>query len=191
MNGYEKAQALGLTGTDAEVVAVLQTLTTSDIPVKSLARLLREEGLLLWTGEKYVGSIQALVTAPVVNEQFVAGIDELKSAVFGGSAETLLTTVPQWAAKVWAIVSAIVALVPDTAGIVEKVYALDGGRPYKDLTLQQFAAQRTTAASIAGKLAALELVVNTAAEAAREEYRKSDSTPESIVDAAVSVLEAS
>jgi len=158
MNGYEKAQALGLTGTDAEIVAVLKTLTTSDIPVKSLARLLREEGLLLWTGEKYVGSIQTLVSSPGANQQFVDGIDELKSAVFGGSAETLLTTVPQWAAKVWAIVSAIVALVPDTAGIVEKVYALDGGRPYKDLTAQQFAAQRTAAESLAEKLA---IVANT------------------------------
>jgi len=153
MNGYEKAQALGLTGTDAEIVAVLKTLTVSDIPVKSLARLLREEGLLLWTGEKYTGSIQALVSAPGANQQFVDGIDELKSAVFGGSAETLLTTVPQWAFKVWAIVSAIVALVPDTAGIVEKVYALDGGRPYKDLTVEQFVAQRTAADAVTAKQA--------------------------------------
>lgn len=145
MNGYEKAQELNLAGTDAEIVAVLKTLTVSDIPVKALARLLREEGLLLWTGEKYTGSIQALVSAPGANQQFVDGIDELKSAVFGGSAETLLTTVPKWAGKVWAIVSAIVALVPDTEGIVEKVYAIDGGRPYKDLTTEQFAAQRTEA----------------------------------------------
>jgi hypothetical protein len=145
MNGYEKAQALGLTGTDAEIVAVLKTLTVSDIPVKSLARLLREEGLLLWTGEKYIGSIQVLVTASGTPQQFIDGIDELKSAVIGGSAETLLTTVPFWAGKVWAIISAIIALIPDTEGIVEKVYALDGGRPYKDLTDVQFAAQRTAA----------------------------------------------
>lgn len=145
MNGYRQSEALGLTGTDAEKVAVLRTLTVSDIPVKSLARLLREEGLLLWTGEKYTGSIQTLVNTPGVSQQFVDGIDDLKSAVFGGSAETLLTTVPKWAGKVWAIVSAIVSLVPDTEGIVEKVYALDGGRPYKDLTVEQFVAQRTAA----------------------------------------------
>lgn len=190
MNGYEQSVALNLAGTDAEKVAILKTLTVSDIPVRSLACLLREEGLLLWTGEKYTGSIQTLVSAPGANQQFVDGIDELKSAVFGGSAETLLTTVPKWAGKVWAIVSAIVALVPDTEGIVEKVYALDGGRPHKDLTVQEFAAQRTAAESIAGKLAALELVTNTAPEAAREEYRKTDSTPETIVAAAIAVLEA-
>ena len=160
---YAKAVELGLTTaikpgsdpprqyTDAEIVGILHTLTVSDIPVRALARLLREEGLLLWTGEKYTGSIQTLVSAPGANQQFVDGIDELKSAVFGGSAETLLTTVPKWAGKVWAIVSAIVALVPDTEGIVEKVYALDGGRPYKDLTVEQFAAQRTAAEEQAEK----------------------------------------
>jgi hypothetical protein len=40
------------------------------------------------------------------------------------------------------------------------------------------------------KSAALERVTNTACEAAREEYRKADSTPESIIAAAVAVLEA-
>lgn len=189
MNAYEKSQELNLDGTDAAKVAILQTLTVSDIPTKSLARLLREESLLLWTGEKYVGSIQTLVASQGANPQFVAGIDELKSAVFGGSAESLLTTVPKWATKVWSIVSAIVALVPDTAGLIDRVYALDGCRPYKDLTVQEFAAQRTAAESIALKTTALELVTTTAAEAAREEYRKADSTPETIVAAAVAVLE--
>lgn len=188
MNAYEKSQELNLEGTDAQKVAILQTLTVSDIPTKSLARLLREESLLLWTGEKYVGSIQSLVAAQNSNPEFVAGIDELKSVVFGGSAESLLTTVPKWSVKVWDIVSAIVALVPDTAGLTDRVYALDGGRPYKDLTVEQFAAQRTAAESAAVKNAALELVTNTAAEAARSEYRKADSTPESIVAAAASVL---
>lgn len=146
MNAYEKSVALELTGTDAEQVAILQTLTISDISTRALARLLREESLLLWTGEKYVGSIETVVKAEGASEAFVAGIDELKSAVFGGSAESVLTTVPKWSQKVWAIVSAIVALVPDAAGLIDRVYALDGGRPYKDLTAEQFAAQRTAAA---------------------------------------------
>lgn len=156
-NGYAEAVRLGLTTaivpdshpdrgyTDEEIVAILHTLTSSDIPVDSLASLLREEGLLLWTGEKYVGSIQNLVVAQANNLQLVAGVDELKSSVFGQSAKKLRTTEPKWAGKVWAIVSAIVALIPDTDGIVEKVYALDGGRVYKDLTVPEFAAQRTAA----------------------------------------------
>jgi len=154
---YQAAVNLGLTTaivpgsnpprgyTDAEIVDILHTLTSSDIPVESLASLLREENLLKWTGEKYVGSIQALVLANAANATLVDAIDELKSTVFGQSAKKLRTTEPFWAEKVWAIVSMIVGLIPDTAGIVEKVYALDGGRPYKDLTVEQFAAQRTAA----------------------------------------------
>lgn len=191
MSAYQKSIDLNLDGTDAQKVAILQTLTVSDIPTKSLARLLREENLLLWTGEKYVGSIQSLVTSQGAHPEFVAGIDELKSAVFGGSAESLLTTVPKWSVKVWQIVSAIVAIVPDTAGLIDRVYGLSGGRPHKDLTVDQFAEQRTAAESLAIKTAALELVTNTAAAAAREEYRKAESTPETIVAAAVAVLGAS
>ena len=201
MSGYLKAEQLGLTTaivpgsnpergyTDAEIVAILQTLTTSDIAVDALASLLREEGLLLWTGERYVGSIQNLAVAQSNNLQLIAGIDELKSSVFGQSAKKLRTTEPKWAGKVWAIVSAIVALIPDTEGIVDKVYDLDGGRPYKTLTAEQFAAQRTAATAIASKTDALDLVTNEACSAARTEYRKADSTPESIIAAAMAVLE--
>jgi hypothetical protein len=38
MNGYEKAVELGLSGTAAEQVAILQTLTVSDINVKAVQR---------------------------------------------------------------------------------------------------------------------------------------------------------
>jgi hypothetical protein len=145
MNAYEKAQSLGLKGTDAENVGVLQTLTVSDIPVGEVARLLREETLLLWTGEKYVGAIQQAVESPGIPLQFVNGIDELKSAIFGGSAKHLLTTVPKWAAKVAEIMAAIAQVIPQTAGLVDRVYALDGGRPWKDLTVEEFAKQRDEA----------------------------------------------
>jgi hypothetical protein len=68
------------------------------------------------------------------------------------------------------------------------VAALGGGWLFADLTAEQFAAQRTAATALAAKEAALDLVQNTACEAARDEYRKADSTPESIVAAAVAVL---
>jgi hypothetical protein len=146
MNAYEKAQSLRLNGTDAEIVAVLQSLTVADIPCRHVARLLREESLLLWTGEKYRGAIQQAVLTPGVPVEFVDGIDELKSALFGGSAEYLQTTVPQWAGKVAAIMEAIGRVLPHTAGLVDRVYALDGGRPWKDVTIEEFAKQREAAA---------------------------------------------
>jgi len=36
----------------------------------------------------------------------------------------------------------VIALSPGHTGLVDSFYALDGGRPYKDLTVEQFAAQR-------------------------------------------------
>jgi hypothetical protein len=189
MNAYEKAKSLQLTGTDAEIVAVLQSLTVADIPCKAIARLLREESLLLWTGEKYRGAIQQAVESPGIPSQFIDGIDELKSAVFGGSAEYLQTTVPFWAGRVAAIMAAIAQVIPQTAGLVDRVYALDGGRPWRDLTVEQFAALRSAAESQSVKQVALDKVL-AATEAAQAEYRKANSTPESIVAAAVAVLEA-
>jgi hypothetical protein len=64
---------------------------------------------------------------------------------------------------------------------------LDGDRPYKDLTVEQYAAQVADSESLSVKQTALQLV-ETAVESAREEFRKAESTPESIIAAAVAVL---
>jgi hypothetical protein len=190
MNGYQKAQALNLTGTDAEIVAVLQTLTVSDIPVDAVRVWLRESLLWFRTSPTTMGgSIQAVLESSQTPSETKQQLGLFWSAVFGDGARNLLTTVPTWAGLVWQIIQGLTAAAPDAAALVDSFYALDGGRPYKDLTVEQFAAQRTAGESLALKTAALELVTNTAAEAAREEYRKSDSTPESIVAAALAVLE--
>lgn len=188
MNGYEKSQSLGLTGSDAEIVAILQTLTVSDIAVKSVRTWFRENNLWLErsTGAMFGPLQTAYSSAP---QEAKDGLDYLYDTVFAGSAEFLRTTQPVWSVKVYQLVQLVIALSPGHTGLVDSFYALDGGRPYKDLTVEAFVGQRTAAESIAGKVAALELVTNIAAEAAREEYRSADSTPESIIAAAVAVLE--
>lgn len=200
MSGYQKAVDLGLTTaivpdsnpergyTDEEIVAILHTLTVHDIAVESVRTWFREKELWLErsTGQMF-GPLQvAYEQAP---QEAKDGLDYLYDAVFAKSAEYLRTTEPVWAQKAYSLVQLILQLSPGSSNLVDSFYALDGGRPYKDLTLEQFAAQRTASESIAGKVAALELVTNTAAEAAREECRKSDSTPESIIAAGRSVLE--
>jgi hypothetical protein len=90
--------------------------------------------------------------------------------------------------KVKELVDLVVALSPQASGLVDSFYALDGGRPYKDLTVEQYTAQQSAAEAAAAKDDALALVVNAAAEAAREEYRKAQSTPETIIAAAVATL---
>jgi hypothetical protein len=190
MNGYQKAQALNLTGTDAEIVAVLQTLTVSDIPVDAVRVWLRESLLWFRTSPTTMGgSIQAVLESSQTPSETKQQLGLFWSAVFGDGARNLLTTVPTWAGLVWQIIQGLTAAAPDAAALVDSFYALDGGRPYKELTVEQFAAQRTSTESLALKQTALDLVRNIASEAAAEEYRKSDSTPESIIAAAVAVLE--
>jgi hypothetical protein len=190
MNGYEKSVALNLTGTDAEKVAILRTLTVSNIAVDAVRIWLRENLLWFRTSPTTMGgAIQQVIDSDQTPAETKQQLGIFWSAVFGDGAQNLLMTVPTWAGLVWTIIQGLTQAAPDAAALVDSFYALDGGRPYKDLTAEQFAAQRTAAESLALKTAALELVTNTAAEAAREEYRLEDSTPASIVAAAVAVLE--
>lgn len=202
MSGFQKAKDLGLTTaikpgtdpergyTDAEIVAILQTLTVSNIAVDAVRVWLREN--LLWFRSSPTtmgGAIQQVIESDQTPSETKQQLGIFWSAVFGDGAQNLLTTVPMWASLVWQIIQGLTAASPDSAALIDSFYALDGGRPYKDITVEQFAAQRTAAESNAGKVAALELVTNAAAEAAREEYRKSDSTPDTIIAAAVSAME--
>jgi len=76
------------------------------------------------------------------------GIRELKTLMLESG--TLRTTQPGSARKVWAVVSGIAAILGgDQAETVESFYRLDGGRPYKALTVEQFAAQRADAVRLA------------------------------------------
>ena len=193
MNAYEKAQQLGLTGDPAAQVAILQTLTVSDISIESVKEWLRAtevSGIALWiptSPTTMSGVIESAKQSATEVQQ--AGIGYMWSVVYGGTGQYLRTTDPAWAPRVFGFIQMVATLAPSINDLVDSFYALDGGRPYKDLTVEQFAAQRTAAESIAEKTLALELVTNTAAEAAREEYRKGDSTPESIAAAALAVLE--
>lgn len=190
MNGFEKSEALGLTGTDAEKVAVLRTLTVSNIAVDAVRIWLRENLLWFRTSPTTMGgAIQQVIDSDQTPVETKQQLGIFWSAVFGDGAQNLLTTVPTWAGLVWTIIQGLTQAAPDAAALVDSFYALDGGRPYKDLTVEQFAVQRTSTSTLAAKQAALDLVRNTASEAAAEEHRKSDSTPESIIAAAVAVLE--
>ncbi len=153
---YQAAVNLGLTTaivpasnpprgyTDAEIVAILHTLTVHDIPVDSVRTWFREKELWLErsTGEMF-GPLQvAYDQAP---QEAKDGLDYLYDAVFKKSAEYLRTTEPVWAQKVYGLVQLILQLSPGSSNLVDSFYSLDGGRPYKDLTVEQFAAQRTAA----------------------------------------------
>jgi hypothetical protein len=145
MNGYEKAQSLNLTGTDAEIVAVLKTLTTTDILGSKLGKWLGERNLLSWDGSAWFGTLQDLIDNGSITGNALAGIRQLKAVLVGPRGDGLATTDPNWAPMVFQIITGISQVSQDAAALVDSFYALDGGRPYKDLTVEQFAAQRTAA----------------------------------------------
>jgi hypothetical protein len=145
MNGYEKAQSLNLTGTDAEIVAVLKTLTTTDILGSKLGKWLGERNLLSWDGSGWFGTLQDLIDDGLITGDSLAGIRQLKAVLVGPRGDGLATTDPAWAPMVFQIISGIAQVSADAAAMIDSFYALDGGRPYKDLTVAQFAALRTAA----------------------------------------------
>lgn len=155
MNGYEKSVALSLTGTDTEKVAILQTLTVSNISVDAVRVWLREN--LLWFRSSPTtmgGAIQDVIESQSTPDETKQQLGIFWSAVFGDGAQNLLTTVPTWAGLVWQIIHGLTQAAPDAAALVDSFYALDGGRPYNDLTVQEFAAQRTAAEAEAAAITA-------------------------------------
>ena len=151
MNAYEKSQQLGLTGTDAEIVAVLKTLTQSDIPGKSLGKWLGERNLLSWDGTAWFGTLQTLLDNGSITGTAADGIKQLKAVLVGPRGDGLETTNPLWAGLVFTTISGIAQASQDAVVLIDSFYALDGGRPYKDLTEQHFASQRSAAEEMAAK----------------------------------------
>lgn len=141
MTAYNTANSLGLTGTDTEQVAILKTLTAGRIDPQDVRRWCRENGLWYRKPDGTMGGSLQQVYATCTPEH-QAGLDQFFAAVFGDSAVSLRTTEPLYSQQVWGIVAMIAALVPESSGLVDSFYSLDGGRPYKDLTVTEFAAQR-------------------------------------------------
>jgi len=145
MNAYEKAQSLILSGADAEIVGALKTLTTTDILGLKLGKWLGEHNLLSWDGSVWFGTLQDLIDDGKITGAEAIGIQQLKAVLVGPRGDGLATTDPAWAPMVFQIISDISQVSPDASALIESFYALSGGRPYKDLTVEQFAAQRTAA----------------------------------------------
>jgi hypothetical protein len=193
MNAYAKAQQLGLTGTDAEIVAALQStgVTARSIVLSELLFLLNFRGMLTKlvsnnSDEKWTGSVLAMKGAIAADPAATAHVDRWLSHITNPRNTHWDTSDANYASPFWAL-SQAVAGGPGMPSVEDfaAVAALGGGWLFADLTAEQFAAQRESAA----KQTALDLVANTATEAAREELRKEDSTAASIVAAALAVLE--
>lgn len=202
MNAHQTAQQHNLAGTDAEIVAALQALPRhrrnvyitggpSNTESINLLHLLTARHRVMGMGpaQQWIGP---LIDLEATSQQ-VAGIMSILRPMLQVNDTLVYCADSDDAAGMLNALTEIVGQMTGKADqVVAEVALLSGGRigaEFADLTPEQFAAQRTAAESLTAKQAALDLVQNTAAEAAREEYRSADSTPESIVAAAVAVLE--
>lgn len=145
MNGYEKALALNLTGSDSEIVAKLQTLTSGPIPIANVLQWFDEQNLaeLDPIDNAWVGSLVDVVKNPQTPAPLVAGLRKLFVHLAKRTSQTVDTTDLTFAVEVWTLLGYLIQMGVVTTSQRDLFYLLDGGRPYKDLTDVEFAAQRT------------------------------------------------
>lgn len=164
MNAYEKAQSLGLTGTDAEIVATLKAtgMTASKIALADLLFTLNNRGMLVRlirpvdTGEKWSGTVVNMVLAVNAggSPQHAAAVNQWFSHITNDRNQFFDTTVPEFSAPFWALAQSMGGMqnMPSAADFAA-VAALGGGWLFADLTAEQFAAQRIAAEASAARQA--------------------------------------
>ncbi len=159
MTAYEKAIALGLSGTDGEIVATLQAtgVTTSKIDLSYLMELLNFRGMLRKTDgsggqERWVGTLQNLKSALVSMNQTdaVTAYETWFSHVTNPRQAHWDTTLPEYAAGFLAMRNSFAGGegMPTTDDFAA-VAGLGGGWLFADLKVEQFEAQRQAADSLA------------------------------------------
>lgn len=162
MNAYEKAQSLSLIGTDAEIVALLKAtgVTARPIVLAELLFLLNFRGMLTKlvsnnADEKWTGSVLAMKAAIADDPVATADVDRWLSHITNPRNTNWDTTDSAYSAPFWAMAQAVAGgpkmpSVEDFAAVA----ALGGGWLFADLTVEQFAAQRTAAETAAATIAA-------------------------------------
>lgn len=156
MSAYQKSIDLGLTGTDAEKVASLRAtgLTLRPIDLDDLLFLLNNRGMLVRlirpadTGEKWAGTVVNMVLALNTNGDpaQAAAVNQWFSHITNDRNNLFDTTQVAFSAPFWALSQALADLpgMPSAEDFAA-VAALGGGWLFADLTVEQFAAQRTAA----------------------------------------------
>lgn len=174
MNAYETARALGLTGTDQQIVDILRSLSQANIPAAKVRLWLSDHGLLAWDGSGWFGLLQD--QAPQLSAELQGGLRDLKARVLAG--DPIRSADPVFAPKVLRIIAGIAAAMPGIAELVNSFYALDGNRPWKDLTVEQFQADRSatdTDEQFAITRSVIEQRITNSVALARERISPSDS----------------
>lgn len=151
MNSYDFATSQGITGTDAEIVAVLQSMSQQNIARDRLGPWLGQETeLLYYSGNSWFGTLESMIQGGQITGDLLAGVNLLKAVVVGSAANSLRTSEPEHAPRIYATIQGIAAITPeDDDDLIDGFYSLDGGRPFAALTVDQFAADRNDSQRLA------------------------------------------
>lgn len=156
MSAFQKSIDLGLTGTDAEKVAALKAtgVTARPIVLSDLLFLLNFRGMLTKlvsnnSDEKWSGTVLAMKAAIAGDAVATAHVDRWLSHITNPRNTHWDTTDASYSAPFWAMAQAVAGgqgmpSVEDFAAIA----ALGGGWLFADLTVEQFAAHRTTSEAL-------------------------------------------
>jgi hypothetical protein len=149
MTGYEKAKALGLTNTEADL-AKLRAITATPILLAPLTILLNFNGMLRKTdgntgSEKWTGTLLNMkaVIASSGDEASLASYETWFSHITNPRAVEWDTTEPQWTEPFMKMIATFAdqPTMP-TLEQFNSVLALGGGRPYSDYTAEQYEIDR-------------------------------------------------
>ena len=153
MSAYQKSIELGLIGTDSEKVAALRAtgLTVRPIVLAELLFLLNFRGMLTKlvsnnSDEKWAGTVLAMKAAIAADPVATAHVDRWLSHITNPRNTHWDTTDANYSAPFWALSQAVAGgegmpSVEDFAAVA----ALGGWWLFADLTVEQFAAQKTAA----------------------------------------------
>lgn len=159
MNAYQTSIDLALAGDDTEKVSVLQSLSVHNIDATKMRLWLQDRGLLAYDGKEWFGTIEnAMAGLP---DLLQVGIRDLKARILMG--QPIRTAEPEFAERVLAIIQGINLAIPGTSGLVDSFYALDGGRPFKALTVEQYQQQRDEANKAVDQAAITARITNASA----------------------------
>ena len=150
MSAYQKSVELGLTGTDAEKVALLKAtgVTARSIVLSDLLFLLNFRGMLTKlvsnnSDEKWSGTVLAMKAAIAGDAVATAHVDRWLSHITNPRNTHWDTTDANYSAPFWAMAQAV-AGGPGMPSVADfsAVANLGGGWLFADLTAEQFTAQR-------------------------------------------------
>ena len=139
---WSKIIELGIDGeTDANIAAILKTLTVGPIKPLDAGTWLRVQNLWKNTDHGMVGTFAE--KKPTLPQLLKDLLDELWASIWGGQAELLRTDDPVYAAMFAQGVAGLKAAGAMTQEQIDAFYLLDGGLAYPDATEAEVAAART------------------------------------------------